>query len=186
MTSSSLSPWSVHLDCPEHLRDILEKVVNEYSPEWLQQPATGEVFSSMDEAHSRLVAFSLSQGFNVVCPHSTQKPQPVSTFSYFHHGTETKNWRKLPERVEKDEKGNVVGKRKLDFTVVRQTGCPWSYRVSYKNISKRGSGERGYILTVKDLSHGNTHRLASNPFVYQRHRERLTEYQALRAQARAH
>ena len=77
----------------------------------------------MDEAHSRLIAFSLSQGFDVVIAHSTRKPQPVTTFSCIHHGTETKNWRKLPERVEKDEKGQIIGEYKLDLTVVGQTGC---------------------------------------------------------------
>lgn len=186
MTSASLSLWRAASDCPESLRFTLEKVVNAYPPEWLQTPTTGEIFKDMDEAYSRLIAYSLSQGFDVVKSHSTQKPQPVTTFSCVHHGTETKNWRKLPERVERDEKGEVVSKRKIDLTVVSQTGCPWACRVSYKNIGKRGSGERAFILTVKDISHGDTHPLASNPFVYQRHRERLPEYQAIKAQARAH
>jgi hypothetical protein len=186
MTSSLPLVWRARSDCPEHLRDTLEKAVNAYPPEWLQEPTTGEIYSNMNEAHSRLIAFSLSQGFDVVIAHSTQKPQPVTTFSCIHHGTETKNWRKLPDRVEKDKEGKVIGERKLELSVVRQTGCPWACRVSYKNIGKRGSGQRGYVLTVKDLSHGDTHRLTSNSFIYQRHRERLVEYQVLRAQARAH
>jgi len=186
MSSLSSSAWRAPSGCPEGLRYTLEKAVNAYPPEWLQEPTTGEIFSSMDEAHSRLIAFSLSQGFDVVISHSSQKPQPVTTFSCTHHGTKTKNWRKLPERVEKDEQGNIVGERKLNLTVVRQTGCPWACRVSYKNVGKRGSGERGYILTVKSVSHDNTHPLASNPLVYQRHRERLIEYQTIKAQAQAH
>ena len=86
--------------------------MNLYPPEWLEEPATGELFASMEDAYNRLVAFSLSQGFDVVKSSATQRPQPVTTFSCIHHGSETKNWRKLPYTVEKDEKGAVMGQRK--------------------------------------------------------------------------
>ena len=69
---------------------------------------------------------------------------------------------------------------------MHQTDCPWSCRVSYKNAGKRGSGERAYILTVKSLSHNDTHSLAPNPLTYKRHRDRLEEYQKLVASARTH
>src|ERR1700761_8497730 len=118
----------------------------------------------MEEAHNRLVPFSLSQVFDVVgVLNSAQRPQPVMTFSCIHHGHETRNWRKLPNTVERDEKGVVVGECKRNLTVVRQTNCPWACRVSYKSISKRGSGERGFTLTIKSVSHAETHPLALNP-----------------------
>jgi len=58
--------------------------------------------------------------------------------------------------------------------------CPWTYRVSYKNTSKRSTKDKGFILTVKSTSHydddGPTHPLALNLLVYKRHRNRLKEY----------
>ena len=70
---------------------MVEKVVNLYSSEKLEEPINSEVYTSMEEAHDRLVAFSLSQGFDVVILTSTQRPQPVTTFSYVHHGHATRN-----------------------------------------------------------------------------------------------
>ena len=90
--------------------------MNKYPREWLDPPATDEVFDSMDAAQERLVAFSLSQGFDIVKSHSTMKPQPVFTFSCIHHGVETKNWRKLPHNVERDKEGKIIGERQREFT----------------------------------------------------------------------
>src|ERR1700761_4249100 len=186
MSSLQTPRWRAPVGCPAHLRTVVERVVNSYPPEWLEEPVTGEIYTSMEEAHDRLVAFSLSQGFDIMILSSTQRPQPVTTFSCIHHGHETRNWRKLPHTVEKDEKGAVIGERKRNLTVVRQTDCLWACRVSYKNIGKRGSGERAFILTVKSISHAETYPLASNPLIYQRHRDRLVEYQALKVQAQTH
>ena len=183
MTSSA---WRAPAGCPDYVRYIVEKAANAFPPEWLREPLSGEVYSSVEECHNRLIAYSLSQGFDIVISHSTQKPQPSTTFSCIHHGTETKNWRHLPRTVERDEDGNIIGQRQRNLTVVRQTECPWACRVSFKFIGKRGSGEKGFVLTVKSISHDNTHPLAQNPLVYQRHRDRLEEYRVLKAQAQAH
>lgn len=169
MTSLSSPGWRAHPDCPEHLRYILEKTVNAYPIEWLDEPATGEVFISVDECKRRLIAYSLSQGFDIVISRSTKTPHLAVTFSCCHHGKKTRNTRKLPPMVERDEEGEVIGAHRRDVTVVRQTDCPWVCKLSYKSIGKRGSGEKGLILTIKSLSHGDTHPLASNPLVYQRH-----------------
>ena len=91
MTPLSSSRWRAAAGCPEHLRDTLEKVVNSFPPEWLEEPVTDEVYTSMEEAHDRLVAFSLSQGFDVIILTSTQRPQPITTFSCVHHGHATRN-----------------------------------------------------------------------------------------------
>lgn len=189
MLSVMPSGWRAPPGCPEHIRFVLEKTVNDFPPEWLEEPETGEVYSSEEEANDRLVAYSLSQGFDIVVTHSTTKPQPCTTYSCIHHGKETRNYRKLPDIVTLDpETGKVAvdSARKRNLTVVRQTDCPWSVRVSYKLVGKRRSGQRAWVLTVKDDSHGDTHPLAQNPLIYQRHRERLQEYQQLKAQARAH
>ena len=118
MTSTSLSAWKAHPDCPAHLRYILEKTVNAYPPEWLNEPITGEVFQSVDDCKRRLFAYSLSQGFDVVISRSAMKPFSI-TFSCCHYGIETRNTRKLPKEVERNEEGEIIGLRKRDLTVVR-------------------------------------------------------------------
>src|SRR5690349_19930896 len=144
MSSLPSYRWRAHPDCPEHIRYIVEKAVNAHPPHWLEEPSSGEIFSSIEECRNRLIAFSLSQGFDVVTTHSASKPQPCATFSCVHHGIETRNTRRLPSTVEKDKEGNVVGERKLNLTVVRQTECPWACRVSYKSLGKRGDAQKGF------------------------------------------
>jgi len=174
--------WRAPPGCPEHVRYTLERAVNAYPAEWLEEPISGEVFDSVNECQERLVAYSLSQGFDIIVTNSATKPAPRATYCCTHHGEETRNWRKLSRTVERDEDGSIVSDRQREHTHVRQTGCKWSCTVSYKSIGKRGSGIKGYILTVKSTSH-NGHPLTPNPLVYQRHRERLDEYQKLRADA---
>ena len=89
--ASSMPGWRAPPECPEHVRYIVEKAVNAYPPEWLKTPATGEVFRSIEECQNRLVAFSLSQGFNVVKTNSSTKPVPSANFACIHHGKETRN-----------------------------------------------------------------------------------------------
>src|ERR1700739_3462788 len=103
MAPLSSSDWRAPPGCPEHIRYTVEKVVNSYPSAWRDEPATGEVFSSIKECQERLVAFSLSQGFDVVIFRSTQN-SPRITFSCIHHGRKTRNIRKLPPIVERDEK----------------------------------------------------------------------------------
>ena len=125
--SSLQSPgWRAPVGCPELVRFIVEKAVNSYPPEWLKEPTSGEVFSSIKECHNRLIAYSLSQGFDVVISHSSAQkaPQPWANFSCIHHGSETRNTRNLPATVEKDNNGNIISERKRNLTIVRQTERP--------------------------------------------------------------
>jgi hypothetical protein len=101
--------WQAHAQCPDHIRYILEKTLNEYPRAWLEEPVSGEVFSSVAECQNRLIAFSLSQGFDIVISHSTQTPQVSKTFSCVHHGQETRNTRKLPPTVERNEHVRMGG-----------------------------------------------------------------------------
>lgn len=124
MTSLTLSAWRAHPDCPEHLRYILEKTVNAFPTVWIEEPVTGEVFSSIDACRRRLTAYSLSQGFDVVISQSTKSPTISTTFSCSHHGKGTLNTRKLQPTIERDKKGEIVGARRRDLTSMRQTNCP--------------------------------------------------------------
>jgi hypothetical protein len=78
-----------------------------------------------------------------------------------------------------------VGERKRELTIVRQTECSWCCKVAFKYIGKRGRSEKGFVLTAISTSHKG-HPLAANPLIYRQHRERLEEYQIIKAQAQAH
>ena len=183
---SSVQPpgWRAPPQCPEAARLILEKAVNRYPVEYLDEPITGEVFSSIDDCETRLIAYSLVQGFDIVRAHS-DKARGVVVFECVFHGAETRNWRQLEKTVERNDKGEITTDRQRNLTAVRQTGCKWSCRVSYKSVGKRGSGQKGYVLSVKCLDH-HGHEMAINPFIFPGHKERLEEFQALKTQARAH
>src|ERR1700742_5110951 len=181
-TASSFT-WRAHPDVPDRVRYTLEKVGNAFPRTWLRERVTGEIFQALEECERRLVAFSLSQGFDVVTGNSAKKPFPRKTFVCSHHGAETRNFRELPDEVERNEEKVIIGERQRELTSVLGTDYRYSCIVSFKPV--RRGGERAFILTVKSLSHSG-HPLANNPLVYLRHRQRLPEYQAIKAQAQAH
>ena len=51
MTPLLSSRWGAAVGCPEHLRDTLEKVVNSYPPECLEEPVTSEVYIVGTDGH---------------------------------------------------------------------------------------------------------------------------------------
>ena len=153
----------------------MEKTVNEFPSDWRHEPQNNEVFQSIDECGRRLIAYSFSQGFDVVKTHSSNTPYPNATFCYIHHSDKTRNRRDLPQAVDRDEYGTIVGARKRELTVVRQMNCTWCCKVAFKFVGKRGKSEKGFVLTVKSTSHSD-HPLAANPLVYRQHRERLEAY----------
>ena len=47
--------------------------------------------------------------------------------------------------------------------------------MSYKLVSKRGLGQKGYILSVKYLDYYD-YKIAINPFIFPRYKKRLKEF----------
>src|SRR5215475_12309050 len=186
--SSLLPPnWRAPAGCPGHLRHPLERHVNRFPAEYLSEPQDNEVFDTFEEAHRRLSAFALVQGFDIVKNGGQTSINPGGNLRCIYHGNGTRNWRELEERVERDEAGAITSNRKRDLTVVRGTGCPWRCLVTFKSIGKRDSGKKGFVLSVKCLSHGDTHPLSpENPLIFYSHRQSLEEYQEALAQARFH
>ena len=58
--------WLARPGCHEHLRNALENAVNRHPVAWRQRPVSGETFSSLTDAESRLVVWALVEGFDVV------------------------------------------------------------------------------------------------------------------------
>jgi|SRR5882757_3562178 len=94
---STSSSWTARPGCPDHLRLPLERAVNALPSEFLEDPADGEVFSSLEEGERRLIGYSLAQGFDIVKTHSSTKPFPGATFAYVFHSEKSRNWRGLKD-----------------------------------------------------------------------------------------
>jgi hypothetical protein len=122
MSVTTQPRWRAHPDCPDSLRYLIEKTVHAYPSGWIEEPQSGEIFTSIDECHKRLIAYSFSQGFDIVTTNSA-RTRGNATFSCIHHGQESRNTRGLPRNIERNKDGEIVGERKRELTVVRQTEC---------------------------------------------------------------
>ena len=69
---------------------------------------------------------------------------------------------KLEPHVEHDEDGNITSKRQVEGTLVSQIGCEWGVRVSWKDVGKRGSSNKAFVITVTSLDYKG-HPLVDNP-----------------------
>lgn len=74
--------------------------------------------------------------------------------------------------MEHDEDGHIISRRQRELTLTGQLDCQWSVRVTWKDIGTRGSGNKGFVMTITCLDHT--------------HRQSLEEWQALIRTARKH
>ena len=183
---TSIEPFTAPPGCAPHLRKAYENAINAHPPTWRSEPKNGEVFIDIGEAERRLRCFALATGFDIVRTAGGTKLVPGASFACYHHGEKSRNDRGLEDRVVRDEEGNIVSKRQRESTSVRQRGCNWSVRVSWKSIGKRGSSEKGFVLTIKSLNHEG-HDLTENPLaVYSRHMTETKEYREVLQTASRH
>ena len=133
-SSSSFSSvqWQARPGCHSHLRQALENAVNKEPEVWRRRPITGEHFSTLAEAESRLVVWALIEGFDIARTGGGNKVSKAEIFCCVHHSKDTRNYRGLSERVTRDDDGNITSDRKREATGVRQTDCNWNCRVSVR------------------------------------------------------
>ena len=170
--------------CAPHLRQAYEKAVNAHPITWRLEPTLGEVFKDLAEAERRLKYYSLATGFDIVRGSGGTRSSPGAVFLCFYHGQKTRNFRGLEDSVMRDQDGTIVSRRQRESTSVRQRGCSWSVRVSWKSISKRGSKNKAFILIIKSLTHED-HDLTENPLtVFPRYLVETQEYREVLETAR--
>jgi MULE transposase domain len=170
------TPWSPHPLCPPHIVPILERAVGKLPPAFLLEPVRGEVFETKEDCLKRLQGHALSVGFAVVLKSGSLKSErPRFQFRCIHHGTKTLNTRGLEEDVEYNIDGEIVSQRKQQATATQQKDCNWATYLALKDISVRGSGSKGLVLSITNNSH--SHLPAPNPLRYKIHEKALEEYQ---------
>lgn len=180
--------WKAKPGCPQHLREALERFVNDQDPAWRSPPLPkGETFDSFEQCRLRLNIWALVDGFAIVATGDGANT-PMKRSACIHHGNKTRNYRKLEERVEKEQdmenNTKIVSRRQRDNTTVRQKGCQWSAYCSYKDIGKRGSGIKGYCLVIKESSH--SHDLVANSLMFPDNQKLIPQYQELLGLAARH
>jgi hypothetical protein len=157
--------WQAKPGCAEHHRAAVERMVNALPPSYLLAPCSGELFDSLGHCNRRLRGWALAEGFDIVRNGGGTKAAPSYRFRCIFHSSKTQNNRKLEDIVERDSEGKIVSKRKKEVTNVRQLQCEWSALCSFKSIGKRGSGDKGFVLTMQCDVH-NGHQLADDPFQF--------------------
>ena len=151
---------------------MVEDAVSAFDSAWLLPPQQGELFDNPKACLRRLQGYALSQGFAVVT-RSSEKGR--ARFTYIHHGTETRNWRGLEERVERDADGNLLSNRKREDIDANAKDCPWEMYWSVRSVGKRGWGIlAGQLGITKDV---HSHILAPNPLIYKVHQKATAQYQ---------
>ena len=104
--------WQAKPGCPPQRREALERAVNAMPPEQLLAPQTGELFPDVPTCYRRLKGYSLVEGFCVVRVGGGTKSNPSYKFLCSFHSSKTRNYRKLEDRVEKDEERMIISRRK--------------------------------------------------------------------------
>src|SRR6266496_4114474 len=118
--------FAAHPLCPPHLRMQVEEVAEGFNPSWLLPPKEGELFQSATECFQRLQAWAFLQGFAIVTTTSGTK-KARAQFACIHHSEQSKNWRKLNERVKKDsDTGEVISNRQRGNHRQNAQGCTWA------------------------------------------------------------
>jgi hypothetical protein len=121
----------------------------------------------------RVRAWSFCDGFEVVRGGGESK-WPGLRLRCKHHGEEIRNTRKLEDNVVKDSKGKITSDGQRGNTVVSQLSCEWAVHCTYKSVGKRGSDEKGWVLSITWDSY--SHPLRADPLTYISHRQSATEF----------
>src|SRR5947199_9328028 len=170
--------------CPDKHRAIVERAMAAMPPAWRLAPQTGEVFDSLQLFEDRVRAWSFCDGFEVVRGGGGSKKWPGLRLQCKHHGEETQNTRKLEDNVVKDPKGKITSDRQRNNTIVGQLSCEWAVRCTYKSVGKRGSDEKGWVLSITGDSH--SHPLMADPLTYISHRQSTTEFREQLVNTKTH
>ena len=176
--------WQAKPGSADHHRAAVQRMVNALPVAWLLEPQTGEEFADLDHCNRRMRGHALANEYDIVRNGGGTKANPAYRFRCIFQGTKTKNNRKLGDRVKYDDEGKITTKRQRDHTNVRQLDCPWTALCSYKDVGKRGSGVKRYILTVQNGTHSC--QPADDPFSFPAHLKASEEFKEALHQAKKH
>jgi hypothetical protein len=126
-----------------------------------------------------------SSRFDIVRKGGGSKKNPSWRFRCVFYGERARNDRDLETRVERDAEGTIISRHQRENTTVRQLGCKWEGHCSFKDVGRRGTGVKGYVLTMNCDTHKG-HELADDPFQFPGHLKSLDEFLEAFRQAKKH
>jgi len=119
-----------HLLCFPYLCQTVKNAVKGFNNAWLLSLQQKELFETVKVCFCCLQAFALSCSFTVVT--TTFKKNRVQ-FACIHHDSESKNWRKLKNHIEKNTAEAFVTQQKQD-TSSNTRGCTWELYWSVRSV----------------------------------------------------
>jgi len=111
MDSTALPTYQ---NLPTQLRQLFISAIRCNPVEWLLPPQNDEVFDSFDHRFARLQAYALGQGFAIIKGKSWSAA-PQRQYFCIHHGSKTRNDRRLEEVVERDSEGEITSRRRIIY-----------------------------------------------------------------------
>jgi hypothetical protein len=171
------SLWAAPAGLTATARDALTKAVARVPPAWVLPLEDGELFDRPEEVYSRLQGYALGAGFAVV---KRQGTTPVrKNYWCIHHGTQTRNDRKLSENVEKDPANPkvIISSRKKEDTGANALSCRWRwYSVPHLTIDDASNEVIKWVLLQGRGREGHSHALAKTALLYHVHKKAQPEY----------
>lgn len=168
-----------YLNLPENIRSEWLKKIRSFPPGWIQKPVDGERFKSHELCLQRLNAYGFFEGCLFVTARQGGQNTPHWYFRCKFHGAKSRNYRKLEDRVTRED-DRIVTERKRD-TQIKKRDCPVLYYLSHK-IVNRDTKERAFIGIWREEQHQN-HQLHLNPFGFSVHEQSTDAFQLLAAAA---
>jgi hypothetical protein len=151
--------WKPHPSLDPSLLPTIQSIIERIPLNHLLPPKSKEIFDNPEAAYDRLQDWAFSQGFCVVV--SSHAKNVLMRFACKHHGSRTRNTRKL------DNKANKDSNRSHKYTHIASKGCLWKCYISWKD-KIHGHSDKAWILGVTDGIHN--HEMVSNPLSYDTHR----------------
>ncbi|KAF8432503.1 hypothetical protein BGX38DRAFT_248137 [Terfezia claveryi] len=131
-------------------------------------PITGEQYAFPNDTYRRLQDYAMHTGFAIVVGSGSEKKGRIE-YLCVHHG-KPRNTRQLEERT-RDTKS-------------RAKDCKWLCFLSFKKINDgAGGGKKGWVLTVKDLTHTHQLEVENAAIIYPEHKRQDNNYQKQLAKA---
>jgi hypothetical protein len=164
---------------PNERQPWLDHVAS-FPAEFLVKPADGDEFTNPEHCLLRLNAWGFLSGAFYVSLRSAGGRTPSWDFACKFHSDKTLNRRALEPEVIKDDKGNIISKRKRN-TLNKRLGCPVYFHLSHV-LQHRGS--QGRVYKGRWAQEEHNHPIPLNPLAIKAHREVLQSYQELTIEAR--
>lgn len=149
-------------------------IVDSHPEAYHRPPIDGEWYDSKTQLRQRLDVFAITNGFATAVKSSTHQYIVVQCV---HHDSESRNYHKLEEHVEKDQAGRIISRRQRETARTQNKNCQWKITGHIHNDTR-------WRIKVKCLDHNHPPR--PDPLSYPYNKRLSKDHQDAIAIARTH